>query len=117
LPLDAIDPTVAAVSALLGGLVGIVLAGLRGLLRGRLVPAVTLDTLMAQWQAQLAESHVREEQWRTAYLRAEEARAVTSQQLGELMILARTMDAFLRSLPPAHPAPRSSPPQERPDDA
>jgi hypothetical protein len=94
-PLDAINPTVAAVS----GLVGIVLAGLYGLLRGRLVPAVTLQTLEAQWQARLAESHQREQDWKTAYQRAEEARAVTSQQLGELMILARTMDAFLRSLP------------------
>lgn len=95
MPLDAINPTVAAVS----GLVGIVMAGLYGLLRGRLVPAVTLHTLDAQWQARLAESHQREQDWKTAYERAEEARAVTSQQLGELMILARTTEALLRSLP------------------
>jgi len=95
-PLDAINPTVAAVSIL----AGIVSAGLYGLLRGRLVPAVTLQTLDAQWQARLAESHQREQDWKTAYERAEEARAVTSQQLGELMILARTTEALLRSLPP-----------------
>lgn len=93
---DSINPTVAVVSVL----VGIVSAGLYGLLRGRLVPAVTLQTLDAQWQARLAESHAREEQWRTAYEHTEEARAVQSQQLGELMILARTTEALLRSLPP-----------------
>lgn len=96
MPLDAINPTVAVVSLL----VGVVGAGLYGLLRGRLVPAVTLQTLDAQWQARLAESHAREEQWRTAYERTEEARAVQSLQLGELMILARTTEALLRSLPP-----------------
>jgi hypothetical protein len=100
--LDAINPTVAAVSLLLG------LAGAAGygLMHGRLVPAVTLKTLEAQWEARLAESHQREQDWKTAYERAEEARAVTSQQLGELMILARTTEALLRSLPP--------PPDRRP---
>jgi hypothetical protein len=94
--IDSINPTVAAVFLL----VGIASAAGYGLLRGRLVPAVTLKTLEAQWQARLAESHEREQDWKTAYLRSEEARAVTSHQLGELMILARTTDAFLRSLPP-----------------
>jgi hypothetical protein len=75
-------------------------------MHGRLVPAVTLNTLEAQWEARLAESHQREQDWKTAYERAEEARAVTSQQLGELMILARTTEALLRSLPP--------PPDRRP---
>lgn len=93
--LGSINPAVAVVSLLLG----VVGAGLYGLLRGRLVPAVTLDILEAQWQARLAESHQREQDWKTAYERAEEARAVSTQQLGELMVLARTTEALLRSLP------------------
>src|SRR5688572_18693261 len=92
---SAINPAAMAT----GGLVGIVLAGLYGLLRGRLVPAVTLETLDAQWRARLAESHSREQDWKAAYERTEAARAVTAQQLGELMILARTTEALLRSLP------------------
>jgi hypothetical protein len=80
-------------------LFGVLVAGLYAILRGTLVPGRQVDRLTTQWEARLAESHAREADWRTAYQRSEEARGVTADQLGELMILARTTDALLRALP------------------
>ena len=71
----------------------------RSILRGRLVPATTVDRITEQWEARLAESHERELAWRSAYERTEEARSVNGSQLGELMALARTTEALLRALP------------------
>lgn len=80
-------------------LLGVVIAGLYAIVNGKLVPGSTVDRITDQWEARLAESHERELAWRTAYETTEAARAVNSQQLGELIVLARTTEALLRALP------------------
>jgi len=81
-------------------LLGVLVAGLRAIIRGGLVPGSTVDRITAQWEARLAESHERELLWRQAYERTEKARTIDASQLGELMILVRTTEALLRALPP-----------------
>lgn len=80
-------------------LLGVLVTGLYAIIRGKLVPAATVDRITEQWEARLAESHERELAWRSAYQRTEEARSINAQQLGELMALARTTEALLRALP------------------
>lgn len=80
---------------------GLVLAGLRYIMTGGLVPRSTLDVLTAQWEARLGESHQREQDWRTAYQRAAERADVQAAQFGELMTYAKTTDAIVRALPAA----------------
>jgi len=93
IPLYALTP-----SALIGIVVLL-------LLTGRLVPRRTLD-----------DSLKREDQWRTAHGRSEDARMVSESarvemtgQVRELLEHAKTADALIRSIqdvPPAAPDPR-----------
>lgn len=96
-----------AVGTILTGLfallTGVVSAGLQALIRGRLVPAATLNRIEAQYKSTITESYQRERDWQTAYHRSEEARQVTAGQLVELMSIARTTEALLRALPPGPP--------------
>jgi hypothetical protein len=89
--------------ALAGGpwaaLLGIILVGLRAIVSGQLVPRSTLDVLREQWEARLAESHHREEQWREAYQNEASAGDLRDGQVGRLMTYAETADRVLQSLP------------------
>lgn len=79
--------------------VGFIFSVLYSIASGKLVPGSTVDRLTTQWEARLQESHDREKAWQTAHDRTVEAFNVNAQQLGELMVLARTTDAVLRALP------------------
>src|SRR3954464_6176501 len=85
------------------GLLAVVLTGLRAIVSGALVPRSTLDVLTAQWEARLAESHHREEQWREAYRTEAEAGDVRDGQIARLMTYAETADRVLQSLPRKDP--------------
>ncbi len=73
--------------------------GGRAIVTGRLVPRATLDVLTAQWEARLAESNRREQDWRTAYENEAATRDVDSAAIGKLMTYAETADRVLQSLP------------------
>lgn len=113
------DPFIAAAAAAgpWAALFGLLLAGLYGLLRGSLVSGAQLDRLTEQWEARLtaltehyesriAESHQREQDWRTAYERTDERADVQGEQVAELLTYARAADAVLRALPTPGGAPR-----------
>lgn len=80
-------------------LLGLLLAGLRAILSGALVPRSTLDVLNAQWERQLDESRERERGWRSAYDAEHAAGEVRSDQLNRLIVIGQTTEALLRSLP------------------
>ena len=80
-------------------LLGTVIFGIRALIKGQLVPRSTVDALTVQWEARLGESHQREQDWRTAYHKADETLDLFAVQFRELMTYAKTTDAIVRALP------------------
>lgn len=107
------DPVISAAVAAApwAALLGLLLAGLYAILRGTLVPRSHVDLLATQWEARLGdleqrlvESHQREQDWRTAHERSEQARAVDAAQLGEVIPVARATLELLRALPGSAPA-------------
>lgn len=68
------------------------------ILWGQLVPKSVVRDLRSDRDARLAESKAEITDWKTAYQASEEVRALQAQQLGELQELAKTTDAFIRSL-------------------
>lgn len=87
------------------GLAGLVTFAVLAVWRGWLVPRRTVDELaratdrVEAVQAQrLSDSVTRESEWKAAWM-AEKARAdLQADQLGDLMELAKTTDAFIREL-------------------
>ena len=65
---------------------------------GGLIPRYVYNQMRADRDARLAESREEISDWKAAYQANEESRALQAQQLGELLELAKTMDAFIRSL-------------------
>jgi hypothetical protein len=101
-------------------LVGLVAGAIRALFTGQLVTASQVDRLTVQWEARIteaaeqaeariAESHEREQLWRTAWERSEEARRVESAQVGELIPVARATEALLRAIPVGGGSPPTRP--------
>lgn len=80
-------------------LLGVLVSGLYAILSGKLVPRATLDVLNAQWEARLAESNKREQDWRTAYQNEAERGDNDSRVLDKLMTYAETADRVLQNLP------------------
>lgn len=88
-----------------GALIALITLAVLAVWRGWLVPKATVDQLaqatvrVEAVQAQrLADSHQREEEWRTSW-QLERARGdLQADQIGELLELARTTDASLRGL-------------------
>lgn len=80
-------------------LLSVLLAGLQQIRTGGLVPRATLDLMIAQYEARIAESREREQQWRSAADLERLAGQEQREQLGELIPLARTSVAILQSLP------------------
>jgi len=88
-----------------GALVSLVVLAIVAVWRGWLVPKATVSELaratdkVEEVQAQrLSDSVTRESEWKAAWM-AEKARAdLQADQLGDLMELARTTDAFIREL-------------------
>lgn len=80
-------------------LLTVIIAGLRAIVTGALVPRGTLDVLTAQWEARLLESSEREQQWREAYRNEAAAGDVRDAQVARLMTYAETADHVLQSLP------------------
>lgn len=83
--------------------VGLVIAGIRAIVAGQLVPRSTVDVLVAQWQDRLDEAHKREEQWREAYRNEAAAGTIRDGQITRLMTYAETADRVLQSLPRKDP--------------
>lgn len=86
-------------------LLGTLVAAIRAVFTGALVPRPQVDELRTQWQARLddleqrlAESHEREQLWQRTAEREAEARRVDSAQLGELIPVARTTLEILRTV-------------------
>lgn len=77
------------------GLPGVVLLLV---LFGGLIPRWVFNQMRADRDARLAEAREEIGDWKTAYHANEESRALQARQLGELLELAKTMDAFIRSL-------------------
>jgi len=85
--------------SLIATILGVFGLGLRAIVTGALVPRSTLDVLTAQWEARIAESTQREQDWRTAYRNEAEASDTRDQLLTRLMTYAETADRVLQSLP------------------
>lgn len=93
---------------------GFIGAVLYAILRGALVPRSHVDLLREQWEARLgeyetrlAESHAREQDWRSANERNDQRADIATAQVAELLPLARTTVAILQALPVA---PAGAPP-------
>jgi len=80
-------------------LFGVVVTGLRMIMSGGLVPRSQQEVLVAQWEARLAESLQREQDWRAAFIASDAAREVESKSLADLIIYARSADRVLSNLP------------------
>jgi hypothetical protein len=68
------------------------------ILWGRLVPKSVVEDIRTDRDNRLAESKAEIEDWKSAFQAAEESRALQGHQIGELLELAKTTDAFIRSL-------------------
>lgn len=89
-----------------GALVTLIVFAVLAVWRGWLVPKTTVDKLdaaLARVEAvqekRLAESIAREQEWKAAWMAAEQARQLSADQVGDLLELAKTTDAFIRTLP------------------
>jgi hypothetical protein len=80
-------------------LFGVIITGLRMILSGGLVPRSQQDVLIAQWEARLAESKQREQDWRATAIASDAARELESKSLADLIIYARSADRVLSNLP------------------
>lgn len=91
-------------------LLGVLLAGLHAIRSGQLVPRTTLDVLIAQYEARIAEtarqaesriteSREREQAWRSAAETRLQADTEQADQVSKLMVLGETTVALLRALP------------------
>jgi DNA-binding GntR family transcriptional regulator len=88
-----------------GALVALIVFAVIAVWRGWLVPKTTVDRLdqavarvEAVQEKRLAESVARETEWRSAWVAAEHARRLQAEQIGDLLELAKTTDAFIRGL-------------------
>lgn len=88
-----------------GALVALIVFAVLAVWRGWLVPKSTVDKLdeavarvEAVQEKRLAESVARESEWKAAWLASEKARALQADQIGDLLELAKTTDAFIRGL-------------------
>jgi DNA-binding GntR family transcriptional regulator len=88
-----------------GALAALIIFAVVAVWRGWLVPRSTLRTLdttrgyvEAVQEKRLAESVAREQEWKAAWLAAEQARQLQAAQIGDLLELAKTTDAFIRGL-------------------
>lgn len=88
-----------AVGSPWAALLGVIVAGLYAIQNGKLVPKLTVDLLVQQWEARLAESAERERDWKTAYQNEAERGDADSRTLDRLMIYAETADRVLQNLP------------------
>lgn len=77
---------------------GILAIAVLMILRGKLVPSRVVDDIRADRDARLVDARAETDDWRTAYNRVEEIRRIQAQQLNDLLELAKTTDAFIRSL-------------------
>jgi hypothetical protein len=74
---------------------GVVLAGLRAIVSGALVPRSTLDVLIGQWEARLARETQETADWREAHRLSEVAREKQAQsQLLQLEVARAAEDAL-----------------------
>ena len=88
-----------------GALVGLVVIAIVAVWKGWLVPRATVDQLEEATERiegiqaeRLADSLRRESEWKAAWM-AEKARSdLQADQLGDLLELARTTDAFIRGV-------------------
>jgi hypothetical protein len=90
----------AALAALLTFALSIGYAYQKGTLVSGSASNENLDRLTLLWEARLDESHERENQWREAHGRSEEARNLLTQQNDKLLVYAEATDRFIRSLKP-----------------
>jgi len=75
---------------------GLVLAGLYAILRGKLVPAVTVDRLTQSWEARLAEARQLASDWREAHRLSETAREKQAETNREALEVARAAEDALK---------------------
>ena len=86
-----------------GGAVAVLAAVAWLIYRGLLVPRSVLDDVRSDRDARLAEKNAEVAEYKAAWLAAEKARHEQDSQVAELMELARTTDAFIRSIPTGGP--------------
>lgn len=80
-------------------LVGVLTAGLYAIMKGKLVPAATLEVLITQWESRLNESREREQAWKAAHDASLAVNDELSDQVAELTVLGETTVRLLRALP------------------
>lgn len=77
---------------------GLVAAIVIMVLLGGLIPRWVMTQMRKDRDTRLAEAREEINDWRDAAKTSEAARALQAQQVGELLELAKTTDAFIRSL-------------------
>jgi len=81
-----------------GGAVGVLAIVFGLILTGRLVPRRVVSDIRSDRDERIAEMREEVITWRSAYEKSEAAREVSSNQVGELLELAKTTDQFIRAL-------------------
>lgn len=77
-------------------LLGVLVAGLYAILRGKLVPGATVDRLTAEWESRLADAQDEKADWKEAHRLERETREKQGEALRESLEVARAAEEALK---------------------
>lgn len=90
---------IAALVTAWASVIGLVVAGLRLIMSGGLVPRSQVDALTATWERRIQESLEREQDWKAAANANAATVAEYADQFSQLLTTTRTTEALIRALP------------------